>query len=205
MKPSSGESAPLASMSRSESSRDVSAICSSLSTPSGRGPLRSISLPPCGSISCVVSTTVIAQAPHVRRVDRSLQTDARAKPVHPDGDTASGVSRCDLCGDEPKLLELRDHQGGALLGVAELRVEHELGARRLFVGVADAGELRDLSFERLLVEALHVTLGALVDRGLHVDLDEGADLIDALARLLPRLLVRGDRGGDHGSALARQA
>src|SRR5215216_6436713 len=63
MKPSSGESAPLASMSRSETSRGVSAICSSLSTPPGRGPLRSTSLPPCGSIRLAVSRTVTPPPP----------------------------------------------------------------------------------------------------------------------------------------------
>ena len=156
-------------MSRSESSRGVSSSCSSFSTPSGRGPVRSTSLPPCGSIRCVSWTTLtLRPRPGRARAPRAWRRRARR-----------------------------------LLGLQLLGVEHELGAHRLLVRVRHAGELLDLALERLLVEALHVAAGALVDRRLDVDLDEGADRLDPVAGLLPRLLVRRDRGRDHGAALAR--
>src|SRR5205814_2961867 len=44
---------------------------------------------------------------------------------------------------------------------------------------------------------------ALVDRGLDVDLDERPEPLDHLARLLPGLDVRRDRGADDGAAVAR--
>ena len=50
MKPSSGESAPEASMSRSDTSRGVSVTVSRASRSSGRSPVRSTSVPPCGAI-----------------------------------------------------------------------------------------------------------------------------------------------------------
>src|SRR5215203_1075939 len=107
MKPSSGESAPLDIKSKSESSREVGGICSSRSIPSGRAPVLSTSLPPCGSISWAVSVVFIVPAPHGQRVDRSLPTDARAKPARPEDDTASGASRGHLRRHETELLELR--------------------------------------------------------------------------------------------------
>src|SRR5919198_824718 len=66
MKPVSGERAPEASMSRSESSRGGSWIVSSPSTPSGRSPSRSTSSPPCGAIRwasavAVTSNTHLAE------------------------------------------------------------------------------------------------------------------------------------------------
>src|SRR5512144_972779 len=110
MKPSSGESAPLASMSRSDSSRDVSWSCSSFSIPSGRPPVRSTSLPPCGSIRCVLSATLIGQ-PRERFVGLSDE-DQHELSSH----TGRGAySRRHLGRDEPELLELRDDEGRALL------------------------------------------------------------------------------------------
>ena len=107
-------------------------------------------------------------------------------------------------GTRPSSSSLATTSARALLRLVLLGVDHELRARRLLVRVRDAGELLDLALERLLVEALHVAPRALVDRGLDVDLDERADLLDQLARLLPRRLVRRDRGRDHGAALARE-
>src|ERR671932_437836 len=59
MKPVSGESAPDASMSRSDSSRDVSSSVSSESRASGRSPVRWTSSPPCGAISFVSVATLM--------------------------------------------------------------------------------------------------------------------------------------------------
>src|SRR5438034_7988614 len=84
-----------------------------------------------------------------------------------------------------------------------LRVDHELGVHRLLVGIGDARELRDLAPEGLLVEPLHVTPRALVDRGLYVHLDEGANGLDPIARQPARGRVGGDRGRDYRAALAR--
>ncbi len=72
------------------------------------------------------------------------------------------------------------------------------------VRVVDAREALDLAGERLLVEALHVALRALLHRGCDVHLHERAPLLDHLASLLPRLLVRRDGRGDDRAALPRQ-
>ena len=97
------------------------------------------------------------------------------------------------------------HDGAAdSLGRAAFGVEPELGARRLLVGIGDAGELGDLAGVRLRVEALRVAALALLERGRDVDLDERRVLLGQRARLLPRLLVRRDRGDDDDGAGARE-
>src|SRR6266542_5468050 len=208
MNPSSGERAPLASMSRSESSREVSGICSSRSTPSGLGPVRSTSLPPCGAIRLAVSTTVMPPPPpppapsrggnHVSPASpllllpRSPRLRRGPRPGEPPGSPQPpprGSSRSHLVRDETELLELGEHERGTLFRSVQLRVEHELRVLGLLVGVGDAGELRDLSGEGLLVEALHVPARAFLDRGLHVDLDEGPELLDHGTRGAPGLVV----------------
>ena len=80
-------------------------------------------------------------------------------------------------------------------------VERHLGGVGRLVGVAHAGELRDLAGERLLVEALRVAADALLERRRDVDLDEVAD---GLARRLARRLVRRDGRDEHGHAVARE-
>ena len=49
-------------------------------------------------------------------------------------------SRRDLGSDQAELLELRDDQLRALLGLVLLGVDHELRVRRLLVRIVDAGE-----------------------------------------------------------------
>src|SRR5262249_41831048 len=83
----------------------------------------------------------------------------------------------------------------ALLGLVLLGVDHDLGVVRNLVRVVDAGEALDLTRERLRVEALHIAARALLDRRLDEHLDERAELLDRLARVLARLVVRRERGG----------
>ena len=65
---------------------------------------------------------------------------------------------------------------GVLLGRFVLGIEHELGVERRLVRIGDARELLDLAREGLLVEALHVALGADLDRGLDEHLDEAVPI-----------------------------
>src|SRR5205807_481009 len=69
----------------------------------------------------------------------------------------------------------------------------------------DAGELLDLTAERLLVQALDVAACTLVDRRLDVDLDELAVLLDQLTSMPARFLVRRDRADEHRGAMAGQS
>jgi hypothetical protein len=62
-----------------------------------------------------------------------------------------------------------------------LGVEPEFGGLGHVVGVGDAGELLDLARPRELVEPLAVAALAFLQRRRHVDLDEGAVLLDHLA------------------------
>src|SRR5881398_498200 len=139
MKLSSGESAPEAIMSRSETSRDVSATRSRFSTPSGRSPVRSTRRPPCGRISFSAAATTLMPPFSLR---------------------SKGGSRCDLSPDQPELLEPREHESRAPLRLVVLRVQDELRGDRLLVRVVDAGEPLQLAGEGLLVEPLHVAAGA---------------------------------------------
>ena len=107
-------------------------------------------------------------------------------------------------GTRPSSSSLATTRRALSSGVVLLGVEDELRVPRRLVRVVDAREALDLALERLLVEALHVSPRTLLDRGGHVDLDERAPLLDHLPRLPARRLVRGDRGGDDGAALARQ-
>src|ERR671926_105843 len=110
MKPSSGERAPQASMSRSESSRGVSVTVSRACRSSGAPPVRSTSSPPCGAIRCGLVATLMRRPPLER--------------------------------------------------------------------VVDAGEVLDLTLQRLLVQALRVAAGRLLDRDVDEDLDERTEVLD---------------------------
>ena len=105
-------------------------------------------------------------------------------------------------GQEPDLLELGDDGLSAFLRRLALGVDDDLRVLGLLIGVVDAGEALDLAGEGLFVEALHVAARALLDGGADEDLDERALLLDQLARLSPRLLVRGDGRADDGGAVA---
>src|SRR5919112_1691620 len=71
----------------------------------------------------------------------------------------------------PEELELLYHPLGALFGRLLVGLEGEVWGVGRLVGVGDAGELFDLARECLLVEALHVPLGADLQRGVDEDLD----------------------------------
>src|SRR5919108_2212491 len=99
-----------------------------------------------------------------------------------------------------ELLELVEDALGALLGRFLFGVNDELRAGGRLVRIRDSGELLDLPRERLDVEALDVTPRTLLDRSLDVHLDKGTELLDQPARLPAGLLVRRDRGHEHGRA-----
>src|SRR5919197_2549947 len=174
MKPSSGERAPEASMSRSDNSRGVSSTVSSDSRSSGRSPVRSTSSPPCGAIRLASVTTLTGRpwpmsrgggSRENREVPPVLRRRGPAGTLRVLGshERAEGErrSRCDLVPHEPELRELREHELRALLGVVRVCVDAKLRVRRLLVGIRDARELRDLTAECLLVQPLHVTARAL--------------------------------------------
>ena len=108
-------------------------------------------------------------------------------------------------GTSPSSSSFASTSRARLLGLVLLGVDHELRRRRRLVGVVDSGEALDLAGERLRVEALDVASRALLDRRRDVHLDERPALLDHRARLLPRLLVGRDRGGEHGGAVPRRA
>src|SRR3954452_13702632 len=99
---------------------------------------------------------------------------------------------------------MREDDLRALLGRVLLRLDPDVGARRLLVRVVDAGEALDLALERLLVQAFDVTARALLDRFRDVPLDKRPPLLAELARLPPGLLVRRDRRRDHSRTVTRQ-
>src|SRR5256885_4001327 len=104
----------------------------------------------------------------------------------------------------PEVAELQqtiDHPGGALGDRLALRVDHQLRGQRFLVGIRHAGELGDLSGQRPAVQPLRVAADALVERGLHVHLDERADLV---AHLVPDRAVGGYRGRNHRDPVARE-
>ena len=78
-------------------------------------------------------------------------------------------------------------------------------ALRRLVRVVDACEALDLAGVGLGVETVRVAPRTLLDRRVHVDLDERAELLHQVARLLARLDVGRDGGGDGGAAVARDA
>src|SRR5918999_4046615 len=117
---------------------------------------------------------------------------------------AGAGSHPDLAVEQAELFELVDHELRALRGRLLLRSQDELRTRRHLVGVGDSRELFDLARERLLVETLHVAPRALLDGSVDEDLHEGAVLLDQLARLAARRLVRRDRGHENCRAVARQ-
>ena len=85
-----------------------------------------------------------------------------------------------------------------------LRLDADLGARRRLIGVGHAGELLDLTAERLLVETLDVPARALLDGRVDEHLDKRAVLLDHRARPVARLRVRRDRRHDHCGSVARE-
>ena len=111
----------------------------------------------------------------------------------------------DFRGNQVELLEPRDHDGRRLGRRAAGGLEPDLRIDRLLVRRRDAGELLDLAGKRRCVETFRIAPRALLERRRDVDLDERRVLLDERARVLPHLLVRRDRGDDHGGAGARDA
>src|SRR5215210_2976902 len=101
-----------------------------------------------------------------------------------------------------ELLEPGDDPAGALVGLLLIGLDVELRGGGRLVRVGDAGELRYLPGERLLVEALHVALGADLKRGVDEDLDEV--LPDVAPDLVADLLERRDGGDDYPDPVAGQ-
>ena len=136
----------------------------------------------CSLTTCPVSAT-----------RRSVMPECTRSPSTSDGRRP----RCD-----PSSASRVEHVPERLLGRLRSGVDHELGVLGRLVRVVDAGEARDLAGQRLLVQALGVAVGGdLVDRGVHVDLDELADQLAAGVAGLP---VRRDRAADRGDAVARE-
>src|SRR5213596_3439702 len=100
-----------------------------------------------------------------------------------------------------ELDEAVDHAGGAVGDLLALGVDHELWAHRLLVGIRHAGELRNLPGERPTIQPFGVASDALVERGLHVHLEERAD---ALAHLVPDRAVGRNRSRDHRHPVPRE-
>src|SRR5207248_9197187 len=106
--------------------------------------------------------------------------------------------------DQFACLEQLDDPTRALLWLFLLGLDANLRSVWSFVRIRNTGELLDLPAKRLLVETLHVTTCALLDRRVDKDLDESPVLLHHRARLVARLCVRGDRGHDHRRAVTRQ-
>src|SRR3990170_567492 len=174
MKPVSGESAPQASMSRSESSRDVRRTDSSDSTSRGLSPVQSTSSPPCGRMRWDSLTTLTAPCspPWVgsraplpppgsslpRKCARMCHGSCRGcrglRRFRADALPAlSRLSRAHPGRNDAELLETRDDDAGALSGLVLLRVDDELRALRRLVRVVHAREALDLAGKGLRVEA----------------------------------------------------
>ena len=84
-------------------------------------------------------------------------------------------------GNQAELLEPLDDERRGLLRCEPLGIHHDLCGSRRLVRVVHAGEARDLAGKRLCVEPVHIATGALVERRLHVDLDERTVLLDQRA------------------------
>src|SRR5262249_50332092 len=121
-------------------------IRSSVDLPQPDGPISDTNSPgsisrsiPCTAVvspnrfvTSLICTTLIADAPDGRRVDRSVRTAVRAEPVRPEGDDASVVS-CEVLRRAPHDEFLRD-QDDEEEGDAEGRGDH--------VGRPEPGRLR---------------------------------------------------------------
>src|SRR5262245_26815402 len=136
-------------MSRSETSRDVNVRTSSESRFSGRSPLRSTSVPPCGLIRRSVATVVLTPSPRLPAAPRPSRDCAQGRtprfPRAPLPVTAWARSCGHRRTDQAELLEPGDDDVRALLRLVLLGVEDDLGRRRLLVRIVDAGEALDLA------------------------------------------------------------
>src|SRR5215212_9479140 len=95
-----------------------------------------------------------------------------------------------------------DNPRRALAGLLLISLDVKLGGGGWLVGVGYPGELRDLPGESLLVEALHIPLGAHLERSIDEDLDEV--LADIAPHLVTHLLEGRDGADDHTYPVARK-
>src|SRR5207247_2248067 len=109
------------------------------------------------SIRC--GATFMPRAPHGQSVDRSLQTDARAKPVHPEVGIASDASR-----SHSFTRASEETSGGA---AAADRAFH----RRRPAGGGPRARADDVCAVRLRTGALRVASGADRDRRVRLAAD----------------------------------
>src|SRR5436190_1278218 len=136
-----------------------------------------------------------ASTAHKRIVSGSARFRARARSR-----TCAALS----IARTPQVAELEqtvDHAGGALGDLLALRVDRELRGQRLLVRIRHTGELGKLPGQRAGVQPFRVASDALVERGLHVHLEERAD---ALAHLVPDRAVGRNRGRDHRHPVPRE-
>ena len=71
------------------------------------------------------------------------------------------------------LLEQRDHALGTFVDRLAIGVNLEVRRRGRLVRIGDAGEVRDLAGECLLVQAFDVAFGDGLERRVDEDLEEG--------------------------------
>src|SRR5512132_2992552 len=135
-----------------------------------------------------------ALADHVPRLVDPQVGQPRMQPVALDQDR--------VVLEVPELLELGQRPLQRSVGCLDHRVQHQLGALGDLVRIIDAREPLDLAGERLLVQAFGVAvLRQLVERGVHVDLDE---LPDHRPHLVAGLPVGRYRAADRGDPVAGQ-
>ena len=106
----------------------------------------------------------------------------------------------DLARQVAKPLQLVHDLRHRLLECLDRCIAHDLGVKRLFVRVADAGEVGDLTSDGLAIKPLDVALDQRVERTAHEHLDEVRRLA---ADLVANIAVRRDGGGDRYAAAPR--
>ena len=79
--------------------------------------------------------------------------------------------------EQPLVLKIVHNLPHGILDAGLVALDLDLGALGCLVGGADAGELGDLSFSCLLVEALGVACLGHLEREVDKDLDEGERLV----------------------------
>ena len=118
------------------------------------------------------------------------------------GDQALGPVELPDRPEVAELLEPGEDPAGAVLRLLLVGLDVQLGGGRRLVRVGDARELRDLARERLLVEALHVALGAHLEGRVDEYLDKV--LADVAPDLVADLLERRDGRDDDPDPVAGQ-
>src|SRR5207302_10742530 len=113
------------------------------------------------------------EAPRAFRPPRGLRRRARCDAPGSGGRLDTSRSRRPPREQQTPPGEQREHLRGALLDRVAVGVNDQVRTHRRLIRVAHAGEVRELTAERLLVEALHVALDERVEGRLGVYLEEG--------------------------------